>query len=761
MSFNRFLGFLSVFALLGSCGGVGGGGSASSGGGGSGSTPPTQPTNNAPSFTSANTTSVLEGTTAALTIEVSDEDSDDTISQSIVGGADADLFELGVCNASRCTSNTLSFKAAPNFENPQDADGDNDYVVIVEATDASDPVEQTVTISVTNAVEGRIVDAPLSGAAICIDQDEDWKCDVGPPDDADCPAVFPPVNGCFTEPSGTSDERGYYSLAEGQEFPDQEMRVLSIGGTDILTNKELSGLALIAEIPTDASQAIAVTPLSTVVTIATDPAATLVALGFPDTVTPEQITSIDPWALATDSTEPSGEFASSASLAQSIGITTTELESVADNALTTSVQIANLVQIADALVADTTTSGVQDAAERAAMISSTVTQELVETIDAAVASAGSAAATSVDLGDGTVTNEVLKGTVEESAALIVAEIQAKQTAGMLDLSDTNDTTVMAILEIKETQEVISQMGLDNDFVAQIAAIATEAAKTNQLVKEQVTSGGIKLLTTASTASALAEIISDTNILANQLLNDVITIEKFSSSANGDVLAAATGVLKVNNPPLFSAESISVSLAENRVDSVVLRLSASDADGDSIVYLLTGGVDQDLFSLSESGELSFKTKPDHESPSDADGDNVYSLEVSASDGTSVSSQFLIVTILARTNVAPVILNASICSTAYENVMSVCELEGTDGDGDSLIFAVTGTDAADFVISNSVLKFAVNPDFENPADANTNNEYEITLNASDGLVTTTRDLKLQVLNVEENQLGEGSFGTSVTE
>ena len=161
MSFKQFLGFLGVFTLLGSCGGGGGGGSTTPADSGSGgSITPTQPTNNAPSFTSANTTSVLEGTTAALTIEVSDEDSDDTISQSITGGADADLFELGVCNTSRCTSNTLSFKAAPNFEKPQDANADNDYVVIVQATDATDPVEQTITISVTNAVEGRIVDAP-------------------------------------------------------------------------------------------------------------------------------------------------------------------------------------------------------------------------------------------------------------------------------------------------------------------------------------------------------------------------------------------------------------------------------------------------------------------------------------------------------------------------------------------------------------------------------------------------------------------------
>ena len=89
---------------------------------------------------------------------------------------------------------------------------------------------------------------------------------------------------------------------------------------------------------------------------------------FPETVTPDEITSIDPWALDTDSTESSGEFASSAALAESIGITTTELESVADNVVTTSVQIANLIQTADAVVTDTTTSGVQSAAERAAMI---------------------------------------------------------------------------------------------------------------------------------------------------------------------------------------------------------------------------------------------------------------------------------------------------------------------------------------------------------------------------------------------------------
>ena len=122
------------------------------------------------------------------------------------------------------------------------------------------------------------------------------------------------------------DSQGYYALAETEAQSGFELRVLSIGGTDILTGKELPSLALVADVPADPTQPVAVTPLSTVVSVAEDPASVLVALGFPETVTPEQITSIDPWALATGSTDTSGEFASSEALAESIGITTTDGE---------------------------------------------------------------------------------------------------------------------------------------------------------------------------------------------------------------------------------------------------------------------------------------------------------------------------------------------------------------------------------------------------------------------------------------------------
>ena len=80
------------------------------------------------------------------------------------------------------------------------------------------------------------------------------------------------------------------------------------------------------------------------------------------------------------------------------------------------------------------------------------------------------------------TTDVLKATVEESATLIVAEIETKQNAGTLDLSDTNDSTVAAILETKQAQEIVTQTGLDTaTAVTAIAQVAREAAEINTLI----------------------------------------------------------------------------------------------------------------------------------------------------------------------------------------------------------------------------------------------------------------------------------------
>jgi len=102
-----------------------------------------------PEFNSENTASyVVTGTSAALDVNANDGEggADDAgVSYSISGGDDAALFTIDVA------SGALSFDSSPDFENPGDADTNNDYQVEVTADDGTDIAMQQITITVTNA----------------------------------------------------------------------------------------------------------------------------------------------------------------------------------------------------------------------------------------------------------------------------------------------------------------------------------------------------------------------------------------------------------------------------------------------------------------------------------------------------------------------------------------------------------------------------------------------------------------------------------
>ena len=84
----------------------------------------------------------------------------------------------------------------------------------------------------------------------------------------------------------------------------------------------------------------------------------------------------------------------------------------------------------------------------------------------------------------------------------------------------------------------------------------------------------------------------------------------------------------NRAPSITSDG-AVSISENT--TLVLNVAATDPDGDNLSFTLAGE-DAGLFRITEDGQLSFDTAPDFEIPGDSDSDNVYSLTVTASDGT---------------------------------------------------------------------------------------------------------------------------------
>ena len=85
-------------------------------------------------------------------------------------------------------------------------------------------------------------------------------------------------------------------------------------------------------------------------------------------------------------------------------------------------------------------------------------------------------------------------------------------------------------------------------------------------------------------------------------------------------------------------------------------------------------------------------------------------------------------------APTLTGPSEVSYDENNTAQVARYTATDPEGRTVIWSVTGTDADDFDISNGVLTFKSPPDYEAATDANRDNDYAVTVEASDGDLTT---------------------------
>ncbi|MEO1331808.1 MAG: cadherin repeat domain-containing protein, partial [Pseudomonadota bacterium] len=121
------------------------------------------------------TLQVAENQTTVATIQASDAE-DDPLSFLPLGGDDADLFDFNTATGA------LSFKSAPDFENPIDVggpNGDNGYVVEVGVTDGQETTTKTITVQVTD-----VDDTGGGGGRIELTADPSLA---GSPDTADTP----------------------------------------------------------------------------------------------------------------------------------------------------------------------------------------------------------------------------------------------------------------------------------------------------------------------------------------------------------------------------------------------------------------------------------------------------------------------------------------------------------------------------------------------------------------------------------------------
>ncbi|MEP7350093.1 MAG: cadherin domain-containing protein [Sphingorhabdus sp.] len=218
----------------------------------------------------------------------------------------------------------------------------------------------------------------------------------------------------------------------------------------------------------------------------------------------------------------------------------------------------------------------------------------------------------------------------------------------------------------------------------------------------------------------------------------------------DVAEGAAPVITSNGGGATAA----ISIDENSAS--VTTVEAFDDDGTTPIYSIVGGADAALFSIDpQTGALVFITAPDFEAPADFNGDNIYDVIVQASDGLNNDQQQIAVTVGNLNDNAPVITSGGGGTVASfsvtENGLAVASVAATDADGTTATYSIVGgADAALFSIDpqTGALVFITAPDFEAPADFNSDNIYDVIVQASDGLNIDQQQIAVTVGNVNDN-------------
>ncbi len=220
--------------------------------------------------------------------------------------------------------------------------------------------------------------------------------------------------------------------------------------------------------------------------------------------------------------------------------------------------------------------------------------------------------------------------------------------------------------------------------------------------------------------------------------------------------ATTPTPTPNRAPSFDeGAGASRSVAENTPAgrNIGLPLAATDPDSDSLTYAL-GGTDSGHFALS-GNQLRTSGALDYEGVK-----NSYSVTVTVSDGRGGTDTIDVTITVTNVNEAPVVApptpanrapsfdeGASAGRSVAENTASGQDiglpLTATDADGDSLTYALGGTDSGHFVLSGNRLRTSGALDYEG-----VKNSYAVTVTVSDGRGgTDTIAVTVTVTNVNE--------------
>ena len=165
-----------------------------------------------------------------------------------------------------------------------------------------------------------------------------------------------------------------------------------------------------------------------------------------------------------------------------------------------------------------------------------------------------------------------------------------------------------------------------------------------------------------------------------------------------------------------------------------------------------GTDADDFTINASTGVLSMAAQDYESSEDDDADNIYEVTVKATDDDdNTATVEITVTVTDIQESATLAITGLEDDSVQENQAWTSEPSLTGTPIGDATWTKEGTDADDFTInaSTGVLSMIAR-DYENPADQNTDNMYEVTVKATDDDDNTaTKEITVTVTDVTETE------------
>jgi serralysin len=142
----------------------------------------------------------------------------------------------------------------------------------------------------------------------------------------------------------------------------------------------------------------------------------------------------------------------------------------------------------------------------------------------------------------------------------------------------------------------------------------------------------------------------------------VTINITDVAGNTINQAVAITVTNINEAPVITSGA-TANFAENGTGTAY-TVAATDVDaGTTLAYSLSG-TDSGLFNInSTTGAVTFKSSPNFESPTDSGVNNVYDINVIASDGSLTTTKAVAITV-TNVNEVPVISSGLLTTSVFE-------------------------------------------------------------------------------------------------